>query len=101
VREQLEEHVREAEQRVRREALAGRELLWQREERAVREVVAVDEEEVGLARRRVVELQLRSGKRLRHLCESTSDGPRKNRPVCRRAPRRRGGAPRGSPRTPP
>ena len=47
VGEQLEEHVREAEQRVRRLAVARRELLGQREEGAVGEVVAVDEEELG------------------------------------------------------
>ena len=66
VREQLEEHVGEAEQRVRRHALGRRELLRQREEGAVGEVVAVDEEELGLARGRVVELELGSGERLRH-----------------------------------
>jgi hypothetical protein len=58
VREQLEEHVREAEERVRREALGRRELLGKREERPVGEVVAVDEEELGVARGTVVELQL-------------------------------------------
>ena len=52
VGEQLEEHVREAEQRVRRLAIRRRELLRQGEERAVGEVVAVDDEEVALARRR-------------------------------------------------
>ena len=46
------------EQRVRRQALGRRELLRQREERAVGEVVAVDEEELGVARGRVVELEL-------------------------------------------
>jgi hypothetical protein len=56
VREQLEEHVREAEQRVRGEAVARRQLLGEREEGAVREVVAVDEEQLGVARRRVVKL---------------------------------------------
>src|SRR5438128_2142167 len=69
VREQLEEHVREAEQRVRREALARRELLGEREEGAVGEVVAVDEEELGLARGRVVELELGPGEGLRHLLQ--------------------------------
>ena len=38
--------------------VARRELLGQREERAVGEVVAVDEEELGVARGRVVELEL-------------------------------------------
>ncbi|HWH05635.1 MAG TPA: hypothetical protein VNT23_04275 [Gaiellaceae bacterium] len=66
VGEQLEEHVREAEQSVRREAVARRQLLGQREEGAIGEVVAVDEEELRLARRRVVELQLLPGERLRH-----------------------------------
>ena len=66
VREQLEEHVREAEQRVRGEPLARRELLGEREEGAVGQVVAVDEEELGLARGRVVELELGSGEGLRH-----------------------------------
>ena len=51
VREQLEEHVREPEQRAGREALARRELLGEREVGAVGEVVAVDEEELGVARR--------------------------------------------------
>ena len=46
VGKQLEEHVREAEEGVGREALARRELLGQREEGAVREVVSVDEEEL-------------------------------------------------------
>ena len=61
VGEQLEEHVREAEQGVRREAFARRELLGQREEGAVGEVVSVDEEELGIAGGRVVELQLLAG----------------------------------------
>ena len=52
VGEQLEEHVREAEQRVRGEALARGELLRQRVEGAVGEVVAVDQEEVGVSRGR-------------------------------------------------
>ena len=56
----------EAEQRVRREALRRRELLGQREERPVREVVAVDEEEPRLARRPVVELELGPFGGLRH-----------------------------------
>ena len=56
VGEELEEHVREAEQRVRREALARRQLLREREEGAVGEVVAVDEEELGVADGAVVEL---------------------------------------------
>ena len=43
-----------------------RQLLREREERAVGEVVAVDEEELGVAGRRVVELQLGTGERLHH-----------------------------------
>ena len=66
VGEQLEEHVREPEQRVRREAVARRELLGEREEGPVREVVAVDEEELGVPRGAVVELQLLAGERLGH-----------------------------------
>ena len=65
VREQLEEHVREAEQRVRGEAVGRRELLRKREERAIREVVAVDEEELGVARGRVVDVELEARERLR------------------------------------
>src|SRR5207302_5304361 len=60
VGEQLEEHVGEAEQRVRGEALARRELLRQREVRPVGEVIPVDEEELGVADRAVVELELGS-----------------------------------------
>ena len=58
VGQQLEEHVREAEQRVGGKTLARRQLLGQREEGPVGEVVAVDEEELGVAHGRVVELQL-------------------------------------------
>ena len=73
VGEQLEEHVGEAEQRVGREALTGRELLGQREERAVGEVVAVDEEKLGVARGGVVQVELGAGEGLRrHLCECTA-----------------------------
>ena len=57
VGEQLEEHVREAEQGVRRLAVGRLQLLGQREVRAVGEVVAVDEEELRVARRAVVELR--------------------------------------------
>ena len=71
VGEELEEHVREAEQRVGGEALARREFLGQREERSIGEVVAVDEEELGVARRRVAEVELGSCERLRrHRSES-------------------------------
>ena len=70
VGEELEEHVREAEQRVRREALARRQLLGQREEGAVGEVVAVDEEELAVARGRVVDLELLAGQ------ESSASGQR-------------------------
>src|SRR5207245_345097 len=55
------------------EALARRQLLGEREVGAVGEVVAVDEEQLRLAGRSVVELELFAGERLRrHLCESTS-----------------------------
>ena len=64
VGEELEEHVREAEEGVRREALARRELLRQCEVRAVGEVVSVDEEELGVACGAVVELELGSCQRL-------------------------------------
>ena len=66
VREQLEEHVREAEQCVRGEAVARRQLLGEREEGAVREVVAVDEEQLGVTGWRVVDLQLGAGQGLGH-----------------------------------
>ncbi len=66
VGEQLEEHVREPEERVRRLPVGRLELLGKREERAVGEVVAVDEEELGVANGRVVELELLSRQRLRH-----------------------------------
>src|SRR4029079_18452480 len=64
VGEELEEDVREAQQGVRREALARRELLRKREVGAVGEVVAVDEEELGVARGAVVELELSPCQRL-------------------------------------
>ena len=66
VDEQLEQHVDEPEQRVRRKPLRRRQLLGQREERTVGEVVPVDEEEPRLARRSVVELELGSLGGLRH-----------------------------------
>src|SRR5205823_5991178 len=66
-REQLEEHVREAEERAGGKALARGQLLGEREVGAVGEVVAVDEEELGVAGRCVVELQLLPCQRLRHL----------------------------------
>ena len=65
VGEQLEQHVREPEQRAGRHPLGRGELLGQREEGAVGEVVAVDEEDVGVAYRSVVELQLLAGQGLR------------------------------------
>ena len=66
VGEELEQHVREAEERVRRLAVTRRELLRERKEGAVGEVVAVDEEELRVARGRVVELQFLACQRLRH-----------------------------------
>ena len=99
VREQLEEHVREAEESVRREAVARGELLREREEGAVREVVAVDEEELGVPSRPVVELQLLSGEGLRHRLKLSSrddDAPRHST-IFRRVPAPRRRAPRGAP----
>ena len=65
VGEELEEHVGEAEQCVRRLPVRRLQLLGQREERPVGEVVAVDEEQLGVTGRPVVELELGSGERLR------------------------------------
>ena len=94
VREQLEEHVREAEESVRREAVARRKLLGEREEGSVREVVAVDEEELGVASGAVVELQLLSGERLRHRPKLSSGGDDASRDssIFRRVPPPRRGA---------
>ena len=66
VGEELEQHVREAEERVRGLPVRRLKLLREREERAVGEVVAVDEEELGVAHGRVVELELLACQRLRH-----------------------------------
>jgi hypothetical protein len=66
VRQELEEHVGEAEERVRELPVGRLQLLREREERAVGEVVAVDEEELGLAGGPVVELQLLARQGLRH-----------------------------------
>ncbi len=75
--EQLEEHVDEAEQRVRREAVGGGELLGQRVVRPVGEVVAVDEEQLAVPRRPVVELKLSPGRGLRrHAATLRSTHPR-------------------------
>ncbi len=81
VREQLEEHVREPEQRVRRLPVRRLELLGKREEPAVREVVPVDEEELALARRCVVELQLLAcdGLRTHDATVSPAPAPRRSR----------------------
>ena len=76
VGEELEEHVREAEERVRRLPVRRLQLLGQREEAPVRQVVAVDEEELCIARRRVVELKLLSRQRLRHSIEFMRRHPR-------------------------
>ncbi len=101
VGQKLEEHVGEAEQRVGGEALARRELLRQREKRPVGEVVAVDQEQLGVARRRVVDLELVSSERLRrHLCESTSRGEARSSPLFRRASRRCREAARRAPGSP-
>ena len=74
VGEELEEHVGEPEQGVRGEALGRRQLLGQREVGAVGEVVPVDEEELGRAGGRVVELELGACQRLRHLPASLVPG---------------------------
>jgi hypothetical protein len=66
VGEELEEHVREPEQRVRRLPVGRLQLLGEREEGAVGEVVAVDEEQLRPLDRPVVELELLPGQRLRH-----------------------------------
>ena len=96
VREQLEEHVREAEQRVRGLPVGRLELLGQREEGAVGEVVAVHEEQLGVAHGTVVELELGAGDRLRrhrlNAIVRTAHGAPRDPPVRRRAPRRRRGA---------
>ena len=65
VGEELEQHVPEAEERVRRHPVARRELLRKREKRPVGEVVAVDEEQLRVTRRAVVELELCTRDRLR------------------------------------
>ena len=96
VGEQLEEHVREAEERVRRKAVACRELFGEGEEGAIGEVVAVDEEELGLPCGAVVELQLLACQRLRHTSKLSSRGDgtprdssifRRVHPGCRRPAR--------------
>src|SRR5262249_22607259 len=75
VRQELEQHVREAEQRVRRAALGRRELLREREVRPIGEVVAVDEKELTVTSGRVVEVELEACERLRgHRSESTASG---------------------------
>ena len=78
VGEQLEQHVREPEQRAGGEAFARRQLLRQGEERPVGEVVAVDEEQLAFAGGRVVELELGPAERLRGhgaTLSSRADGP--------------------------
>ena len=47
VGEDLHEHRREAEDRVRRASVRGRDRLWKREERAVRQRVPVDQEQLA------------------------------------------------------
>ena len=65
VGEQLEEHVPEPEECIRRQAVTRRELLRQREERAVGEVVAIDEEQLRSASGPVVDVELGTCDRLR------------------------------------
>ena len=103
VGQELEEHVREAEQRVRREALARGELLGEGEEGAVGEVVAVDEEELGIADGAVVELELCARESLRHrpTVSSYGDAGAGDSAVRRGAPRWGRRPARGAPCTPP
>ena len=91
VGEQLEEHVRESEQRVRRSAVGRLELFGQREVRAVGEVVAVDEEQLRPVDRAVVELELLARERLRaHARPRTTKGRgRTDGPGCGARGRRR------------
>jgi hypothetical protein len=95
VREQLEEHVRESEQRVRRLAVGRLELLRKCEERAVGEVVAVDEKELRVADGAVVELELLAGDGLRahpatvSSATATAKGPRLRDPGAPRLTRDR------------
>ena len=56
-------------------SLGRGELLGQREVRAVGEVVAVDEEQLGVASRPVVELELFAGERFRHEPSLRRPGP--------------------------
>ena len=95
VAEQAHQHVREAEQRVRREAVGRRELLRQRVVRAVAERVAVDQEELARARRRVVQVEVlglgdhasnRTGPAARASPEQ--HGPRSRLRACRPPPPR-------------
>ena len=92
VAQELEQHVREPEQRIRRKALGRRELLGQGEVRAVGEVVAVDEEELALARRAVVELQLEARERLRRHDPSLRSAGAPDPATRRHEARHRGGA---------
>ncbi len=65
VGKQLEQHVREAQKGVGRKAFRRRKLLREREVRAVRKVVSIDEEELGVVRRRVVEIEFDTRESLR------------------------------------
>src|SRR5207248_8619077 len=98
--QELEEHVREAEQRIRGEALGRGQLLREGEEGAVREVVAVDEEQLRVARGAVVQLQLGSGECLRHTFQRyrpPPDAGRRDSTIFRGAVGRGGGAARRAP----
>jgi hypothetical protein len=64
VGQQLEEHVRKAEQRIRRLPVGRLQLFGQREEGSVGEVVAVDEEQLRVPHRAVVQLELDARDRL-------------------------------------
>ena len=80
VGEQLEEHVGEAEQRVRRLAVGRLELLGEGEERAIGEVVPVDQEELRSLGRPVVELELLARQRLGAHSPSVTDRRVADRP---------------------
>ena len=97
VREQLEEHVGESEERVRRLPVGRLQLLREREEPAIGEVVAVDEEELRVAHGTVVEDELLPGQRFRAHDAKLSSA---SRGVASRSSRARGSSPsRSAPTT--
>ena len=66
VLQELHHHARETEQCASREAVARREVLGQRVERAIRQRVAIDKEQTALARGCIVEIEF--GRLLHHAC---------------------------------